>query len=284
MHEPFGKAKANDATQLIKLPHGAMIEERWRMSPVRRPSPLYLRHYKYVDEARIDSYLAQLDAVLRRRKRKKELSLGLAGLKALWSSEEGESPLPLEDRIDHLLRVLTKKGMVTGQRPDKFPRNCTDIAPLVHEVCDARQFVFSGDIFRPELGISALKLWVSEPDRADFRDEMFEWTGSYLFLTEVRFDNLRYSYFISGCSALRFIFDVISRNAVDHAGEEVLGRWDQRPMADKLLSIGAIPLANAKIECLYSIRYITDEQFHPAAPQDGRVHDILGYPVFIAGI
>lgn len=194
MHDPFGKARTSNPREQIALRSDAWIEERWRMVPVRRPSPVCLRDYRYVDEARIDSYLAQLDAVPRRRKRKKELSLNATGPKALWSSEEDESPLPLEDRIDHLLNVLTKKGMVTGRRPDKYPRNCDDIAPLVHEVCEARQFIFSGESFRPDSRISALKLWVSEPDDSDFRDEMFEWTGSYLFLTEVYFDNLRYSF------------------------------------------------------------------------------------------
>jgi hypothetical protein len=125
-------------------------------------------------------------------------------------------------------------------------------------------------------------LWVSNPNSQQFSEIPFEWKGSYLFLTEIAFTSPEYRDFISGCSALRVIANVLSNKpAFDYSGVEILGRWDNRPLTAKLLTLGALPLGECEIETLYSIKWMTNEQYDPDAPQGGRVNDILGYPIFI---
>lgn len=242
-----------------------------------------LRNLRYVNEEKIDSLLVQLgfDA----RSKSSTRKFGLRGLspEASQSSVQSETKIPIEKRIAEVIDRLRETSKLTGERPAFVPHYPGEEPPFVIERCNARQFVFPRTVFKHDLGISALKLWVSEPDATQFVDKPFYWDSAYLILTEVHFDNSEHRMMVSGCSALRLVANAIENKQTYHReGEEVLGRWDKRPMTEKIMTLGGIPGSSLPIETLYSIRYMTDEQYDPRAPQEGRVHDILGYPLFIS--
>jgi hypothetical protein len=89
----------------------------------------------------------------------------------------------------------------------------------------------------------------------------------------------------SGCSALRFIVNAVSgkrEDLRDNLGPESIGRDDPRHPVEKLSEIGGVKGEPRKIECLYTIRYMTDEQSFTHKGVVHRVHDILGYPLFVS--
>ncbi|MEP2234873.1 MAG: hypothetical protein ABJM58_10780 [Alteripontixanthobacter sp.] len=242
-----------------------------------------MRNFRYVNEDKIDSYLNQLG--FDSRAKKSDRKLGLSGFTPSGSlgSSQSDKKIPIEHRVSKLVELLRDHEVITGQRPHYLPHHPTTEPPFVHEHCEAIPFIFPKSVFEHDLGISALKLWVSEPNKEFFVDEPFRWDGAYLLLTEVHFDNGVHRHMLSGCSALRLVFNALTNdNLLDRSGEEIFGRWDYRTITEKIMKMGGIPGSKLPIETLYAIRYMTDEQFHPDAPQDGRVHDILGYPFFIS--
>ena len=242
-----------------------------------------LTDLRYINRRLIDSYLEQTGGIPREKLSKK--SIGLLGgiLNFSLSSEDSENHISDYAKLDTLVSRLSRKRLITGERPRRAPEFSAASAPLVLETFVARQFIFPVSRFETLNGIRNLKVWVGEPDPEHFIDEEFAWNGAYLFLTELEFDSGEHTLAISGCSALRYIFNRLeNRNPFDRSGHEILGRFDYRSIQEKLFQMGADELSGKKITSLYKIRYMTDEQFFPGAPQNGRVHDILGYPIFIA--
>ncbi len=124
---------------------------------------------------------------------------------------------------------------------------------------------------------------MSYPDPDTFVGQPFNWSGSYAFLTEIQLDAGEFKYSMSGCSALRFLDNVLKNNPpLYHGNQDLLGRYDKRTIREKISQMGGVFLESRRITSLYRIRYITNEQYCPSAPQEGRVHDLLGYPLFIA--
>lgn len=205
----------------------------------------------------------------------------LTGPKLDWSIEETGDEYSIEAKIDNLLVKLNKLELLTAKRPDSTPKIPVRPPPIVYENCHARLFLLPVGGMLSEIGVKALRLWVSEPNPEDFRDEPFDWSGSYLILTEVHLDNKGFVSTISGCSALRFVANAAADELLfKRDGEEILGRWDQRRLTDKLIGLGAHPMELRHIEVMYRIRYMTNEQWHH--DDSRRVHDILGYPLFIS--
>jgi hypothetical protein len=135
----------------------------------------------------------------------------------------------------------------------------------------------------PELGLAAIKIWISDPNPTDFNGPEWSFSGSFLYLTELIFDNIVYQSVYSGCSALRFIANAATGAPfLERSGSDDLGRDNADHPIDKLRPFGAVKGDPRRIEALYRIRYMTDEQVYTYQDQEHRVHDILGYPIFIA--
>jgi len=216
-------------------------------------------------------------------KQKRSIGATLAGPTANIALEETSETRSYEEKISFLLEHLAESNNLTNIRPSEMPKNYTLNPPFVHESCQAISFIIPCCDELNKAGINAIKLWVSKPDHGDFVDEDWNWSGSYLFLTEIHFDDGEYHSLYSGCSALRFVANAVAGNKfLDMPGEEILGRFDKRPITTKLMQLGALPSEARKIEVLYRIRYMTDEQWHMDDGVERRVHDILGYPIFIA--
>ena len=192
--------------------NSAFVHEEWPLVPVSRPPSIALRDYRFIDGLRVDSILAQLGKMPDIRKVKKELGVSATGPKFTWSTEDGGSAAPIEAKISALIRALGDSKRLTGARPVRHPKICATRPPIVYERCVARQYLFPNTAFSVLSGIKALKIWVSLPNHNDFVDVPYNWSGSYLFLTEVFFDAVGYSTFVSGCSALRMIHNAISEN------------------------------------------------------------------------
>lgn len=258
------------------------ILQRW---PFRRPvalNPVRLRSYLYINEGLVNSYLEQLGGVPRRRLQKRSIEGAFSGPRATMSVDESTEALGIEQRIVQLQHRLEKNGSLTSKRPHYVASFSVNPPPIVHEHCIAQSFLLRCPVALQGLEGMRIKLWVSTPDSSDFTDGEWDWFGSYLFLTEVHFDDRPYHHFISGCSALRLIFNAVNNRPLLEIEEETLGRFDRRTMIEKLISLGAMPGERRSIETLYYIRYMTNEQWHGDAKGGRRVHDIVGYPLFIA--
>jgi hypothetical protein len=197
--------------------------------------------------------------------------------------EESEKEASLHDKIDFLIGKLKDKGYLGTRRPPRLLSGHRLPCDFVYENTVAIPFYIPVGARLRDAGYTSLKIWVSEPDSADFTDGEWDFSGSYLFLTELHLDNKGHSSFVSGCSALKFIVNATSPpDFVDSREHEVLGRFDERNLAAKLIGLGAKPGPPQRIETLYRIRYMTDEQYYKSGSVSRRVHDIVGYPLFIA--
>lgn len=263
---------------------GEPIPEKWirwaRVSPTSK-APFHLRNFLYVNEPVIDSYVEQMGGMPAKKRQKRAIGGSLAGPKADWSIEETGDEHSVEAKIRHLYTRLCELNLLTAKRPASTPKVPVQPPPIVYEKCHARLFLLPIAGVLAEIGVKALRLWVSQPHPKDFNDDPFEWRGSYLILTELHLDNQGFMSTISGCSALRFVANAAADELLfKRDGEEILGRWDQRHLTDKLIGLGAHPMELRQIEVMYRIRYMTNEQWYHDDRR--RVHDILGYPLFIS--
>jgi hypothetical protein len=97
--------------------------------------------------------------------------------------------------------------------------------------------------------------------------------------------------FISGMSALRMVVDFIvgqepfgHRPTTEHirSGGDDFGRFNPKHPIEKLAAVGGTPGRPRRIDTVYKIEYMTDEQSAPLSGKVVRVNDILAYPLYIA--
>jgi hypothetical protein len=136
-----------------------------------------------------------------------------------------------------------------------------------------------------------LAVWVSEPKIEDLmasKSPDWDWTGTFLYLTETVLDGGDYQDVRSGCSALQAIANAISGGklvSVPRMSDvrEPLGRGTYLHPLKKLIQAGAVAVGTPKsILSLYRKRYITNEQCVEFRGTNYQTNDLLGYPVFIA--
>jgi hypothetical protein len=141
-------------------------------------------------------------------------------------------------------------------------------------------------------GPDALNVWVSDPlPLRSPRINEWDFAGSFLFLVE-ELGQFQWpmGWFMSGISALRVVVDVLQDGLVltsdglfDVAGsEDKYGRWESEHPIEKLVSVGGVAGRPRRIDTIYKIAYMTDEQAYVVDGVHTRVNDILAYPLFIA--
>lgn len=188
-----------------------------------------------------------------------------------------------DDKVAFLLHEARLLTVLFTIRPKHIADPVSPRGHLVHETCEATPLTLSGAAIAPSRGIDSLRLWISDPDPADLARAAGKPSGSMLLLCEVRFDNLTTSYVQPGCSALRFVVNGITgRRLLDNSGPALHGGDDPAHPIDALLALGAVRGEPRRIETLYRIRYMTSEQGYLHDGAQRRMHDILGYPLFIA--
>ena len=98
-------------------------------------------------------------------------------------------------------------------------------------------------------------------------------------------DGIGFHTVFSGCSALQAIANAAAGlPLIDRSQGEALGRDSYLHPTEKLVAIGGTIGDERNIECLYRLRYMTDEQCFSADGKQYRVNDILGYPIYLAQI
>ena len=128
---------------------------------------------------------------------------------------------------------------------------------------------------------------MSEPEAGFELLKANEWdfTGTFLYLTQIESAKPQLANFYSGCSALQAISNVVEGlpGLAQHpSGYEPLGRDSSAHPLTKLKSIGGVISLKRQIECLYSPQYMTNEQVFETGGECHRVNDLLAYPLFIA--
>lgn len=244
-----------------------------------------LKDYAFIDHDRVDSYVDQLGGVRAfQKKRGRKLSLSLKGPSLELFKEEADRPPSNTEKLEFLFSHIFERGMMRIGRPSSF-RGWSDEErpPFVFEKTKAESVIFPKSVLPPELGIDRLRVWVSDPMPEDLDGPEWSFRGSFLYLTELRFDDAVPGWFYSGCSALQFIANALSgKDLLTRSPTEPLGRGNSSHPLEKLMTLGAIKGNVRQVETLYRIRYMTDEQIYSLAGREHRVHDILGCPLYIA--
>lgn len=92
----------------------------------------------------------------------------------------------------------------------------------------------------------------------------------------------------SGISALRLLVDIVAgydtefRKATGGIGLDRYGRDDHTHQIDKLRRVGGMPLRRRRVEIVYRIAEVTNEQATTIDGKEVRLNDILAYPLYIA--
>jgi hypothetical protein len=155
---------------------------------------------------------------------------------------------------------------------------------FVLESMMARKVIMPLDENRQLGGLSELAVWISDPDPSLYSTEPYDWTGTFLYLTECHWDFNGYSTVFSGVSALQGLINQITgKDFLAYVNEEFepYGRGRDLHPVDKLKDIGGIATEERRIKSLYRKRYFTDEQVYSYKGECRRVNDLLGYPLYI---
>jgi hypothetical protein len=246
---------------------------------------MQLREFHYLREPIVDSLLEQLgiEGVVRSKKSSK-FGLSLAGPSIEIAAEQDRRALTLSEKLSVLANKLQAERMITFSRPstgsgsEGSPNNI-----LVWERCRAKKLILPCASKLQNAGLRSIAVWISDPNPMDLFGPDWIYRGSFLFLTELHFDTSFTGIVYSGCSALNFIANAAANLPfLTCDGSESLGRGSAEHPIEKLKNLGAVVGDEREIETFYKIRYMTNEQRYTYNGQDHRVHDILGYPIFIA--
>lgn len=245
-----------------------------------------MRNYIFVDEGRLQLLVDQLDApALATNKLVAKLAVSLAGPTLEVAREAERSNESSHLKIDRLLDYLGSAKLL-GARPPRMPLYSDDPVDFVLEQTLATKVIVPTDALAAS-GLQNLVVWVSEPETStmSIRENKWDFVGTFLYLTERPFDMGQCHTVFSGCSALQMVSNAASgKPLLTKNPSEALGRWSSAHPIDKLVSLGGVVVDERKIECLYRVRYVTDEQCFEYNGSSIRVNDLLGYPIYIAEI
>lgn len=258
-----------------------------------------LRRFTVLNTVLIESLARQLHLPVDvDRTSKQKLAADARLMSAGLSSEKRQKALPPEDPrlIPPIVGALRESGQLRAYRPDRTSEFWnSDGDWYVYEETIATPVTLPlREILPAEQGVpQALTVWVLDP--VDPRDEPagpWDWLGSYVFIVQ---ELGEWSWpartHISGISALRLVVEGIgqqmplTREAIYRlaGGEDVYGRWFDATPLQKLQQAGGRVLRPRKIETVYKIVYMTNEQQVPGGDETyGRINDILAYPLYIA--
>jgi hypothetical protein len=183
--------------------------------------------------------------------------------------------------LDSVLEALRESRQLGAVRPETLDDYEASEAEFVYEFISATKVILPVDIrLVAKGGPPALSVWVSDPPTGvPAPRDPWDWRGSYLFMVErIRPIGPR-PVFFSGVSALA---QVVRMARPVPNGEALwnLGRNSPEHPIEKLVAFGGQPSLERRIEVLYEMRYMTDEQGGWSI-SDGRVNDLLGYPLAI---
>jgi hypothetical protein len=244
-----------------------------------------LQNLVQVDDAQLDKILAQIPRSLSIMENlKATLGVSFLGAKA---EIQATPPLSVSTarKVRRLEAHLEKNGLINRSRPRRTPRDILNGSQYwwVKETFIARRLVLPTPALLEKFGVAALVVWISDPKRAPKPKDDWDWTGSFLYLPTVHFEDGKTTAFLSGCSALQFVVNAAQdRPLLAPDWDEPFGRTTNEHPIQKLSKLGAFVTEERKLESLYYVRYITDEQLYSPNGSEVRVNDIVGYPIYIA--
>lgn len=243
-----------------------------------------LTDYLYVNEAVLADYLEQLGLGDRRilRRIRSKTSLSIAGPRIESTRDHVYEEPPLHKRIVQLEKALSKKGLLATERPRAVFSAHTAHPRFFTETTIASKLILAKSALQGIDGVKSFALWVSDPNPADLAHD-WNFTGTFLLLTELHLDDHRFETTHSGCSALQAVVNGLQGNPLlVGARGEPLGRGGVQHPIEKLQRVTAVVNEPRKIRALYRVRYMTNEQCYIYKNERYRVNDLLAYPIFIA--
>jgi hypothetical protein len=230
-----------------------------------------LRNLVQVDGARLDAILEQLPnslSIFENLKAKLGVTIKIAKIEIEATSQSDSSAIR---KIRRLEKYLDQNGLLNKTRPRRTPHAIINGKQYwwIKETFIARKVIIPAPTLLKKLGLVALTVWVSDPKRAPTPKDEWDWTGSFLFLPTVHYEDGKTSASLSGCSALQFIINAASdRPLFTRDWNEPFGRNSNKHPIEKLSQLGAFVAEERKLESLYYVRYIT-------AAIHGRVQPLL---------
>jgi hypothetical protein len=252
---------------------------------------LVMRNDIFINEIVLNNFVDQIPRKLYPKdyKKRKTVSFSLTGVKASISEEDVLRNMNNHDKIDLLLKYLKREDVLEYGRPkdmeDGFFNNRK---AFVLETMKATQIIFPPESLKDTPDLKYFALWISDPNPNDIQhgEIIHNYTGTFLYITQMWLDNGWYSPIRSGCSALQAIVNHLEGrpilNTILPYGIEKFGRSNFQHPIDKLISLGAKKGSTKEITCLYQKRYITNEQCYIFNNKETRVNDLLAYPIFIS--
>jgi hypothetical protein len=244
-----------------------------------------LTNLVHLDESQIDSILGQLPnslSILESLKAKLGITIKIATFELEATTTKNSSVFK---KIERLEKYLDRNGVLNKSRPRRMPHAIISASQYwwVKEAFIAKKVIIPTPVLLEKLGIVALTVWISDPKRAPKPKDDWDWTGSFLYLPTIHYESGKSTSCISGCSALQFIVNAASDRPLftcDRNGP--FGRNSTKHPIEKLSQLGAFVSEERKLESLYYVRYITNEQTYSRDGSEVRVNDIVGYPIYIS--
>jgi hypothetical protein len=197
--------------------------------------------------------------------------------------------------LEEIVTGLRKHGQLKTSRPERMrdlPEHATFVCEVGVEGTPVYLPVKERSATPP--GITGLTVWVFEPlgSNIGFIDSepdgswAWDWLGTYLFLVEEHLSDSESIRCWSGISALRLLVDGIAGHDPQFpklpAGGDRHGRDNPAHPIEKLRRVGGMPLRRRRVEIVYRIAAMTNEQATTIDCKKVRLNDILAYPLYIA--
>ena len=245
-----------------------------------------VRDFILVDDRLLDKYAEQIrDSFAEIDKKSWKMSASITGPVIESSRTKERIPLKTHEKIDLVEAYFEANNDLLTRRPATTDEHNVEGAPrFVLETMVATKILLP--LTKTDLvkGLSNVAIWVSDPDPTLFSQQPWDWRGTFVYLSEIHWDNKSSSNYLSGVSALQAVVN-LSRGRdffeIIQGEFEPYGRGRDLHPIDKLQEIGGITLDKRKIKSLYRIRYFTNEQKYKYDGQERRVNDLLGYPLYI---
>jgi hypothetical protein len=245
-----------------------------------------ITEYLFTNSELIDEYLSQLGIGDTRSlaKIQSKVSLSITGPRLESIRDHVNEPLPLHKKITHLTKALTKAGLLGRTRPTVMLQSDNPEPRFVLETTAARKVIFAPEHFAKIPKLKEFAVWVADPDPADLTPEAtWKYTGTFLLLTQLQFDDVRFQTVFSGCSALQAVVNGFRGDRLILGPDgEPLGRGSYVHPVEKLRQMSVAVSEPREIQALYRLRYMTNEQCYTYDGREYRVNDLLAYPLFIA--
>jgi hypothetical protein len=242
--------------------------------------------YKYIDHSKLDMLV---DQIPRSHSKNKIITWKVALSLTGPSVEVGTGTsrdISTYEKIDRLVGFLTANKLISLERPLELSGGwhlpSLSDHTFILETMTARKVILPSEYTERINGLRGFAVWISDPAEKDLSVSDFTFRGTFIYLTEMHWDDEGLARMQSGCSALQAVMNIANRENLEKtSGGEPLGRGNSDHPLQKLERLGGIVTDTRTITSLYTVRYMTNEQCYTVNGREFRVNDLLGYPIFI---